>query len=551
MTFSLRVWVGVATVVLALLVVTLAETGGSASAAAVQGDANCSGAVDPGDALAILLDETGTATGEACVQSGGDTDCDGDSDGDDALAILNYRALGAQSSAASDGCTAIGEALLGSETPTPNGSSTATVTPTPTATPGSECPALPSAAVPAGAPSTPITGGYTLSLLPADAQIDKISNLVPVSDDPARAILITERGELFNVCLTSNMPRVQIGNFRDVVRDKAGRAESDEGMTGFAFDPLDPDVAYLVYSLPPDNGTSPTPEYLIGTATPGPKTVRSRISRVHLVDGEIDRSSEEVLLDVYQPFKWHNVDDVVFGPDGMLYIGSGDGGFDNNAGQTLDDLFGAILRIDVHSGDPYSIPADNPFNDGAGRNRDEVWAYGLRNPWRFSFDGEQMWIADVGENNFEEVNAGQAGANYGWPITEGHECYLPNYPTPTPGPPCNAIGLATPRAVYDHNDGGCAITGGHVYHGASMPELNGYYIYGDWCSGRIWGFDTDDNAAPPILLADTNIHIVSWAQTADGEMLAVNYGDIARPGLFPTPPVGASTGIYQLQRLSQ
>jgi glucose/arabinose dehydrogenase len=283
------------------------------------------------------------------------------------------------------------------------------------------------------------------------------------------------------------------------------------------------------------NGSGPSPP-----GTP----VRSRISRFEIVNGEIDRDSEEVILDVFQPWEWHNASHLAFGPDGMLYIGSGDGGAGYGGGQSLNDLFGAILRVDVSGGGPgYVVPGDNPFVAHPSPHRDELWAIGLRHPWRFSFDGGEMWIADVGELDYEEVNLGEPGANYGWSVMEGPYCFYTNAPattpTPTPGPTCNPAGLATPRAYFEHSSG-CAIAGGYVYHGTEMPELDGYFIYGDFCSGRIWGVNTADQSAP-VLLADTTLHFVSWGLTNQGELIAGNY--VRTPGFSGTP------GIYKLERL--
>jgi glucose/arabinose dehydrogenase len=413
-------------------------------------------------------------------------------------------------------------------------------TPTPTAGPPTPTPtaAPPCAALPTPAPSfapwqtPPVAGNYTLTLLPADAAVDKLTDVIPVPNDPGRAVITSETGEIWTVCLGDNSPRQEIADLTDVVRDFNGTWDGDEGLVSFVFDPIDPSLVYVDYSMG---------QTYLG-ATPNADTVRSRISRFQIVNGQLDRSSEKVILDIYQPGQWHNGDALVFGPDGMLYIGSGDGGAGAFRGQTLDDLYGAVLRIDVHSGDPYAIPADNPFADGLGGNADEVWLYGLRNPWRFSFDGDRMWLTDVGETAWEEVNIGERGANYGWDTMEGPECFLPLGPTPTPGPTCSAAGLATPRAAYYHSDG-CSITGGHVYHGAAMPELDGYYIYGDWCRGKVWALNTTNDAANPILIADTDLHIVSWAISAEGEIVAVNYHN---PNYLPP---GATPGIYRLERL--
>ena len=175
----------------------------------------------------------------------------------------------------------------------------------------------------------------------------------------------------------------------------------------------------------------------------------------------------------------------MFGPDGMLYLGIGDGGGGGdpqNNGQNINTLLGKLLRIDV-TNLPYTSPASNPFA-GATSGRDEIWAYGLRNPWRYSFDAaaNQLYIADVGQGAWEEVNAvatSAAGVNYGWRIMEGAHCY--NAQT------CNTTGLTQPVLEYDHSQG-CSITGGFVYRGAAIPELAGHYLYSDYCSGFLRSF---------------------------------------------------------------
>ena len=199
-----------------------------------------------------------------------------------------------------------------------------------------------------------------------------------------------------------------------------------------------------------------------------------------------DAASENVLLKIAQPFANHNGGQVRFGPDGYLYIGMGDGGSAGDPlgnGQNRGALLGKLLRIDVES-DPgrVRIPPDNPFVDVAGV-RPEVWAFGLRNPWRFSFDRTtcDLWIADVGQDSYEEVNfqaaSSRGGENYGWNRMEGMHCYKPN---------CNMQGLVLPVAEYPHSQG-CSVSGGFVYRGRSSPGLRGIYLYGDYCSGRIWG----------------------------------------------------------------
>ena len=200
-----------------------------------------------------------------------------------------------------------------------------------------------------------------------------------------------------------------------------------------------------------------------------------------------DPASELLILTAVQPFANHNGGQVAFGPDGFLYLGLGDGGGGgdpNNRGQDLSDLLGSILRIDVRTSEPYSVPADNPFLQSA---VPEVWSYGLRNPWRFSFDRAtgDLYIADVGERAWEEIDvstpaqgAGK-GANYGWNIMEGAHCFLATG--------CDQTGLTLPVLEYSHQEG-CSITGGYVYRGEAIPSLQGHYLYADLCQRWVRSF---------------------------------------------------------------
>lgn len=199
-----------------------------------------------------------------------------------------------------------------------------------------------------------------------------------------------------------------------------------------------------------------------------------------------DEGSSKLILSFSQPFPNHNGGLNLFGPDGMLYIGTGDGGSagdpDGN-GQNLGSLLGKILRIDVDHGDPYAIPADNPFVGRAGA-RAEIWAYGLRNPWRFSFDkrGGVLYVADVGQDRFEEVNvvpSTAGGINYGWNTMEGSSCYA--------AASCSQTGLQPPVLVYDHSSG-CSVTGGYAYRGSITNGLIGHYFYSDYCAGFLKSF---------------------------------------------------------------
>jgi glucose/arabinose dehydrogenase len=236
-----------------------------------------------------------------------------------------------------------------------------------------------------------------------------------------------------------------------------------------------------------------------------------------------DSAAGVTLLTQAQPFENHNGGQLAFGPDGFLYVSLGDGGSGgdpfNNA-QNLTTILGKILRIDVESGvSPYAIPAGNPFDT-------EIWAFGLRNPWRFSFDRGtgDLYIADVGQNLFEEVNfqpaASSGGENYGWNIMEGMHCFN--------NPNCNQAGLTLPVAEYDHLDGNCSVTGGLVYRGSEHPSMQGIYFYADFCSGRIWGLKRNGTAWENRLLLDTALQISSFGEDEAGNLYVADLitGDI-------------------------
>lgn len=237
-----------------------------------------------------------------------------------------------------------------------------------------------------------------------------------------------------------------------------------------------------------------------------------------------DPQSATVLLRIPHPsFANHNGGELQFGPDGYLYIGVGDGGGAGDPGnnaQSTGTLLGKMLRIDVDRGFPYAIPADNPFA-ASGSARPEIWAYGLRNPWRFSFDGPigDLYIGDVGQNTIEEIDFQPAGApggdNYGWRLMEGSRCY-------NPSSGCNTAGLKMPILEYDHSLG-CSVTGGHVYRGRRFPSLAGLYIYGDYCSGRIWGGWRDGGGWKSLQLLDSPYAISTFGEDEAGELYLAHY----------------------------
>jgi glucose/arabinose dehydrogenase len=246
-----------------------------------------------------------------------------------------------------------------------------------------------------------------------------------------------------------------------------------------------------------------------------------------------DSNSEKLLVRIEQPYANHNGGQIAFGPDGYLYIGMGDGGAANdpqNRAQSLDTLLGKILRLDVDQGEPYGVPATNPFV-GTDQARPEIWSYGWRNPWRFSFDRatNDLYVGDVGQNQYEEIHvewAGTAGQNYGWRLMEGFHCFNPSECDPV------SSNLKLPVAEYDHRSG-CSVTGGYVYRGTQFPALEGTYLYGDYCSGIVWGLRYEGEGRwSNEQLTQTEAVISSFGQDEAGNVYLLDYeGSILLVGI--------------------
>lgn len=252
----------------------------------------------------------------------------------------------------------------------------------------------------------------------------------------------------------------------------------------------------------------------------------SVVSRFTVADGVADPGSEQVLLTVAQPFKNHNGGMIEFGPDGYLYFGLSDGGSGGDPqgnGQNMRALLGKMLRIDVSGGGAsYAIPADNPYADGTGA-LPEIWASGLRNPWRFSFDRKtgDLWIGDVGQNLWEEIDfqpaSSAGGENYGWSLMEATHPYPPEAAAPDPA------AFTMPVVEYDRQ-AGTSVTGGSVYRGTAQPALWGTYFYADFSVGRIWGLQRmTDGSVETRLLLETGMLISSFGEDEAGELFVVDF----------------------------
>ena len=284
------------------------------------------------------------------------------------------------------------------------------------------------------------------------------------------------------------------------ITDRVSRRRSEEGLLGLALDPTNEGYLYVYYSA----------------ADPR----RSVISRFTLSadQSEADPDSELVILEVEQPYANHNGGQIAFGSDGFLYIGLGDGGSAGDplgSGQDTSTLLGSILRIDVSHATlerPYTIPPDNPFFAGGGRG--EIWAYGLRNPWRFSFDRDtgELWAGDVGQNRWEEIDLIERGANYGWNVLEGNHCFGVR-------DGCQREGMTPPVWEYSLDGEPCSVISGYVYRGSTIPWLHGAYVYGDYCSGKVFGLRyVDGDVTEHSQLADTRLSIMSFAEDNSGEL---------------------------------
>jgi glucose/arabinose dehydrogenase len=363
--------------------------------------------------------------------------------------------------------------------PPPSPTQTPTIAPTAT-----ETPAVANLPDPASASWKPVVTGLHVPVFVTNA------------GDGSGRLFILEQAGIIRIFQNGNLLDTPFLDIRS--RVKSG---GERGLLGLAFHPQYAQNGYFYINYTNLQGNTVIARYQVSANDPN----------------RADPSSEKRLIFVQQPFRNHNGGEVTFGPDGYLYLGLGDGGSQgdpNGNGQSLNTLLGKILRIDVNNGDPYAIPPDNPFQ---GTGKTEIWAYGLRNPWRFSFDQAtgDLYIGDVGQNLWEEIDylpAGSpGGTNFGWNYMEGLHPY-DNHTAP------QDLQLTAPVAEYSHQFG-CAVVGGFVYLGKQLPDWQGVFLFGDYCSGIVWGLlRTPDGTWQQKQLYQNVGRISSFGEDESGEI---------------------------------
>ena len=329
-------------------------------------------------------------------------------------------------------------------------------------------------------------------------EVGNMIYLTTANDESGRIFVATREGIIFSIEKDSN----NISLFIDI-RDKIDQGlPGERGLLGFTFDPNYVNNGYFYIYYTDFDGTS----------------IISRFESINNVESRFN--TELKILQIEQPYSNHNGGSIDFGPDGYLYIALGDGGSGGDPflnGQNGNTLLGSILRIDVSKSSEnslYQIPNDNPFIDND-NFKDEIWAYGLRNPWRMSFDIKtgKLFVGDVGQDNFEEINIIEKGGNYGWNIMEGNNCFNSEI--------CNRDNLIMPIIEYSHSEG-CSVTGGYVYHGR-IESLKNKYIFSDFCSGNIWTIDLSNNEYEKERLLKGPFQISSLGQDENGEVYILSF----------------------------
>ncbi len=342
--------------------------------------------------------------------------------------------------------------------------------------------------------------------------------LTPAGDGSGRLFVVERRGKV-RVLDGGKLAEHPFADLSELITFRG----AEQGLLGLAFHPRYPGEPFVFFSYTAQDGSSVVARFRVDPRDPG----------------RVDPQSRVELLRVQQPYANHNGGHIAFGPDGYLYLGLGDGGSAGDPqrrAQNPRSLLGKILRLDVDTTTSgYRIPRDNPFARRPGW-RPEIWALGLRNPWRFSFDRltGDLYIADVGQDSREEINFEPArspgGRNYGWNAWEGTLRYREEVEPVSP--------VTFPVAEYATREGGCAVTGGYVYRGRKVLALAGIYLFGDFCSGRIWGLVRKDGGWKVAELLDTEARLSSFGEDEEGELYLVDYGGrIYRfvPGNLPVP----------------
>jgi len=386
-----------------------------------------------------------------------------------------------------------------------------------------------SSTIPPAPPDPGIENQFSLVNAFTNISFDRPLDIQNAGDGTNRLFVVEQSGtiQVINNVPLNNQNEVQL-NGLDVVSnvflDIQNRVLFDEnelGMLGLAFHPDYENNGLFYVNYIAENPL---------------RNVISQFSTSAEDPNEADADSEVILLELEQPHPFHNGGQLVFGPnDGFLYISVGDGGHDSeDNAQDLSSLLGSILRIDVDNpqgGNNYGVPSDNPLFGNSSGFREEIYAYGLRNPWRISFDPVtgDLWTGDVGDLTLEEIDIVEKGKNYGWPIMEGTNCF-------DPPSGCDMSGLELPIWEYGHNKGR-SIIGGFVYRGSEFSELEGKFIYGDFVSGRVWALNFDG------LTATENTQILRFANV--DSFVITSFGIDEQNGLYVT---GFDGNIYRLIR---
>ena len=384
---------------------------------------------------------------------------------------------------------------VASSTPSPSFTPTVIATPTPAAT---------IAITPTVVLTSPPLRALSIERVFPNLEFRNSTNLVQPDEEFDR-LFVTEQGGRILV-FPNQQDAAEPTLFLDL-SSRANEGHLEEGLLGLAFDPSFQENGYF---------------YVYYSASNPRRSVISRFLASQTDPNSAQADSELIIMEILQPAGNHNGGQLAFGPDGYLYVGLGDGGLGGDPyknGQNKETLLGSILRIDVSNAsesERYRVPSDNPML-GVASAKAEVWAYGLRNPWRFSFDPQTgaLWAADVGQSVWEEIDIIEKGQNYGWNIMEGTDCFSPNVG-------CDESGLRLPLAQYGRGRN-CAIIGGYVYRGDVIPSLIGAYVYGDYCSGKIWALRSDGQRVTEfLLLVDSELMITSFGVDRSGNLYVVS-----------------------------